>query len=118
MPNLWTYKHGETNKMKVIIFRKADGGVGVVNPTPKAVDNLMAANEISEDAAIALIALKDVPVELTENGIINKINVSAGDLVKREDADLSGIAHKNIPQEMVDPATLPIDQPRDSWEWV
>lgn len=104
--------------MKTIIFRNATGGVGVVNPDPKFINRLMTVNNITEDEAVALVAFKDVPVELTENGNIDKINVNTGDLVKREDADRSDIAHKDIPQEMVEPATLPIDQPRNAWEWM
>jgi len=99
--------------MDVIIFNNGSGGVSVLRPAPKYLNELTAKGD---SGPISTIALMDVPVILTQNGFINGKAVFIGDLVKRSEA--ANLTFNEVAYEIVDDSTLPTDKPRDLWGWV
>jgi hypothetical protein len=99
---------------KRIVYTRSDGGVSIVIPS----DNFINQFDGTEAEAIDFIKNKDVPVKLTESGIINDNPVSIGQLVSRFDAKANSISFEEIPYQIVNDTDIPTDRTnRDAWTW-
>ena len=102
---------------KRIVYTRVDGGISVITPAKKFIERLMSDGGITEQEALKLLVFKDVPVILMEVGVIDRVPVSIGQLVKRGDADRFGIVHEDIPSHIIDVSLVPSDRTfRDAWE--
>ena len=103
--------------MKLIIYANENGGVAICSPAPEYLNKLINSGQ-TESEALDFIAVKDVPVELTESWDLNGTVLPIGERVPKLEADLAGKKYNQLGYEIVKHSSLPWDEPFDAWEWV